>query len=112
MTSTFDLADGVGIVRGKGTLVVTDAEAFRQAFAQWFRDAACKRVVMDLSGVELLDSAGLSALAACAQLARDFGGDLVFAALQKRPRMVFEITRFHRVVEVFDTVDEALRASR
>lgn len=112
MNVTFELVDGVGVVRGQGRLMVTDAEAFRQSFAQWFRDATCKQVVMDMGGVEHLDSAGLSALVAIAQQTRERGGDLTFAALQKRPRMVFEITRFHRVVEVFDTVEEALRATR
>ncbi len=33
------------------------------------------------------------------------------ASLQKKPRMVFEITRAYKVFEIFDTVEEAVKAT-
>jgi anti-sigma B factor antagonist len=112
MSVTYETVEGVGVVKAQGTLMVTDAEAFRQSFDQWFRGATCRKVVVDMGQLEQLDSAGLGALVAVTQQVRERGGDLTFAALQKRPRLVFEITRFHRVCEIFDTVEEALRAAR
>jgi anti-sigma B factor antagonist len=34
------------------------------------------------------------------------------ACLQKKPRMVFEITRAYKVFEIFDTVEEAIKAAK
>lgn len=112
MAVSFEVLDGVGVARVQGALMVTEADAFRQSFSQWFPGAACRNVVIDLGKLEQLDSSGLGALVAATQQVRERGGELVFAALQKRPRLVFEITRFHRVCDIFDTVEEALRASR
>ena len=111
MSVSFEIVNGVGVARPQGALMVADADVFRQAFGSWFADAACRHVVVDMAGLEQLDSSGLGALVAAAQQVRDRGGDLAFAALQKRARMVFEITRFHRVFEIYDTLDEALRAA-
>jgi anti-sigma B factor antagonist len=90
--------------------MMSDAESFRQTFSQWFRGAACRRVIVDMQAVDQLDSAGLGALVAAAQQVRDQGGDLCFACLCKRPRLVFEITRSYKVFDIYETVEEAQRA--
>ena len=112
MAASYELVNGVGVVNLQGTLMVTEAEAFRQSFTQWFAQATCRHVVVDMAKLDQLDSAGLGALVAAAQQVRDRGGDFKFAALQKRPRLVFEITRSYKLFDIFDTLDEALKACR
>lgn len=112
MTVSYEVSHGVGVVRIQGPLMVADVDAFRQSFAQWFSQSGCRNVVVDMSKLELLDSAGLGALVAAAQQARERGGDLKFASLQKRPRLVFELTRSYKLFDIFDTLEEALRAAR
>lgn len=63
------------------------------------------RIVVDLSAVEFVDSAGLAALASGMRRARQNGGDLriVYPASQSA-RRVFALTRFD---QVFVSVDPA-----
>ena len=112
MLITHEIIEGVGIIRPEGAMMVGDAESFRQSFSQWYPNTNCRFVVVDMARVDQLDSAGLGALVAVAQQVRDKGGDLKFAALQKRPRLVFEITRSYKVFDIFETTEEALRACR
>jgi anti-sigma B factor antagonist len=56
-----------------------------------------------------MDSAGLGTLIAVLKRITERGGDMKIACLQKKPRMVFEITRAYKVFEIYDTVDEALK---
>lgn len=100
-----------GLVRVTGTLLASNADTFRQTFDQWLASAGCQHVVADLSALEMLDSTGLGSLIAALKRVGEKGGDLKIAGLQKRVRMVFEITRVYKVFEIFDTVDEALRAA-
>lgn len=111
MGVTYEQNGDCGIVHVEGPLMVSDTEQFRQSFGNWFATAKCQRVVVDMAKVDFLDSAGLGALVAAARLVRDKGGDLCFAALQKRARMVFEITRSYTVFDLYATLDEALRAT-
>lgn len=112
MSASYEIVEGIGVVKLQGSLMVTDAEAFRQSFGQWFPQGNVRQVVVDMSKLEQLDSAGLGALVAAAQQVRERGGDLRFAALQKRPRLVFEITRSYKLFDILDTVEEAIKASR
>ena len=112
MSVSYENVNGVGVVKLQGTLMVTDAESFRQTFTQWFGHAGCRQVVVNMEHLEQLDSAGLGALVAAAQQVREKGGDLKFAALQKRPRLVFEITRSYKLFDIFDTVAEAVKAAK
>jgi len=112
MPASYEMIDAVGVIRLQGKMMVADADEFRQSFKLWFSQSGCRNVVADMEHLEQIDSAGLGVLVAAAQQIREGGGDLKFASLQKRPRMVFEITRSYKVFDIFDTLEEALRASR
>jgi anti-sigma B factor antagonist len=112
MNVTYEIMEDIGIIRPEGAMMVGDAESFRQSFSQWFTGTNRRFVVVDMTKVDQLDSAGLGALVAAAQQVRDKGGDLKFATLQKRPRLVFEITRSYKVFDIYNTLEEARRACR
>ena len=65
----------------------------------------------DLAAMAALGIGQFAVLIALLKRATERGGDLRIARLCKKARMVFEITRFHRVFEIYDTLDEALRAA-
>jgi anti-sigma B factor antagonist len=111
MEVEFDTRGQTGLVRIKGALLAGNADGFRQQFDPWFGQAGCRHVVADLSELEVLDSTGLGHLIASLKRVSEKGGDLKLAGLQKRVRLVFEITRTYRVFEIFDTVEEALQAA-
>ena len=111
MSVTCEAVNGVGLVRVDGPLTATTADEFRRAFWPWYPTCGCRNVIADLGGVDMMDSTGLGILIGALKLAGEQGGDLKIARLQKRPRLVFEITRSYKVFEIFETVEEAVKAS-
>ena len=69
-----------------------------------------KRVVLDMSSAEYIDSAGLNLLLHLWREVKDSGGDIKLCGLQSRVRMLIQLVRMHRIFEVFNTTDEAMRA--
>jgi len=111
MAATFQVRDGVGVVVVSGALTSVGVDAFREQFVAWWQSVpGIRNVVMDLSGVDFLDSAGLGVLVALLKRVLERGGDMKIAGLQKRVRMVFEITRAFKVFDIFDTAAEACKA--
>jgi anti-sigma B factor antagonist len=104
---------GIGIITLSGPLTAATVEAFREQLAAWQAgEADVKNFVFDLSAVDFMDSAGLGSLIAALKRITERGGDMKLACLQKKPRMVFEITRAYKVFEIFDTLEEACNAAR
>jgi len=103
--------NGVGIFQIERALTAATVDAFREQVSTWQEaESDVKNYVIDMEHVEFMDSAGLGTLIVLLKRATECGGDLKIAALQKKPRMVFEITRAYKVFEIFETVDDALRA--
>lgn len=71
---------------------------------------ADSRVVLDLSRVEFIDSTGLGAILSCLRRITGAGGDLKLGGVSKQVRAVFELSRMHRIVDILDTRDEAVKA--
>ena len=66
------------------------------------------KIVVDMSGVEYISSAGLRSLAAVLVKSRAEGGDMKLAALNKRVTRVFNIIGFDLLMSVHDTSEAAI----
>ena len=69
-----------------------------------------QRFVIDLAGVSVLDSSGLSTLVRFFKRVRSGGGRLRLVGLQRPVRRVFELTRLDRAFDIDGAVAEAVRA--
>jgi anti-sigma B factor antagonist len=69
-------------------------------------------VVVDLSGVEFMDSTGLSALVVAYRQADEIGSSVVVAGAQPTVRRVLEITQLDVLLEHHDDVADAVAAVR
>jgi anti-anti-sigma factor len=69
-------------------------------------------VLVDLSRVDYVSSAGLRALMTASKQSKAAGGRLAVAALNPVVKEIFNISRFSYVVKVFETRAEALTALR
>lgn len=69
-----------------------------------------KKLLIDLSKVTYMSSAGLRVLMIAAKGCRKQSGRIVLAALQPSVQEVFKIGRFDMVLETFPTVRAALAA--
>jgi anti-sigma B factor antagonist len=68
------------------------------------------QVVVNLAGVNFIDSSGLAALVAGMKHCRGEGGDLHLCELLQPLRIIFELTRLDRAFAIFGSEAEALGA--
>jgi anti-sigma B factor antagonist len=66
------------------------------------------RLVLDLEGVDFLDSTGLGTIISVLKRARTHGGDLRLVATQARITRLFEITGLDRAVPLLPDLDTAV----
>lgn len=71
-------------------------------------EAGGQKLIIDLSGVSFIDSSGLGALLSGYKNANLRSGSFVLVGLQPRVQSMFELTRLHRVFEIFPTLEGAL----
>ncbi len=66
-----------------------------------------KPLLLDFSGVDYISSVGLRVLMLAARKVAAARGKIAITGLQPLVREVFEISRFHMVVPVYGTLEEA-----
>ncbi len=99
----------VAIMEIVGRLSAESAESLRTAFLEVFNTN--RRFVFDLENLEYLDSTGLGVIVFCLKSCNEFKGTLKLANLKNKPRMIFEITKAHRIFDIYDSVEAAVVAS-
>ncbi len=67
-------------------------------------------LIIDLKNVEFLDSSGLGMLLACMRRVVSMGGELKLANVRQETKNLFELVRFHRIIDVCDSLDEAVQS--
>lgn len=73
-------------------------------------DEGAASLVIDLEGVDFLDSSGLGALVAGLRKAKEKKGEIKLAGLRPDVRSIFDITRVARLFHICRDVPEAVRA--
>jgi anti-anti-sigma factor len=100
------------VVAPAGRLDHDNCEAFRAGLQPLLDRALAsrQRIVVDLSGLEYVSSAGLRCFMLAAKQAGAQGGKIVLAALRPVVAEIFQISRFDMVFELHPSVREALAA--
>lgn len=73
-------------------------------------EGGTKDLLIDLKEVRFIDSSGLGVLVSGFKNASARQGSLKLSGLQTQVKSMFELTRLHRVFDIFQTVDEALES--
>jgi len=89
-----------------GRLVAACSDEFKEKVLAHLTEN--KNFLIDMGKVSHVDSSGLGALVVFQQRATAEGGVVKLAALQKRPKIVFDITKVYQVLEIYDTVEEGM----
>ena len=66
------------------------------------------QVVLNLENVDFVDSAGLGSIVWGLKQLNNFGGDLRLCGINPAVRTLFELVRMHKLVRVFDSLDDAV----
>ncbi|MGH9070446.1 MAG: STAS domain-containing protein [Acidimicrobiales bacterium] len=100
-------ADGYTVCRPVGELDAFTVGQFRQALSEL---ASTPRLLIDLSGVPFVDSAGLGALIGGIRRVRELGGMVAVCSTRTTLTRLLRTTGFDRIVTVAQTVEEAVAA--
>ena len=106
MELNFNFDNPVTIVTVSGNLDASNAETLKTQFQEHI--SRSKNYIFDLEGMDYVDSTGLGALVACLKYTVEREGSVKIANLQKKPKMLFEITRGYKIFDIFDTLDAAV----
>ena len=81
---------------------------FKSQMIDFIRSGS-RRIVLDLSRVEFIDSSGLGAIVSSRKTIGD-DGDLVICGILETVGSLFRLTKMHRVFGIYPSKEEALKA--
>jgi len=90
-------------------LDANNSEELKAEFHRLF-ETGMKDLVIDLKEVLFIDSSGLGALVSGYKSASILHGSLRLSNLQSQVKSMFELTRLHRVFDIFTSDDEAVQS--
>ena len=93
-----------------GEIDMATAPRFRQRLLAVI-GAGTQNVVIDITGVDFIDSTGLGVLMGGAKRVRSAGGDIRLVTAGARLAELIELTRLDRVLDVFESVSAATEES-
>ncbi len=98
------------VLAPSGRIDHASAEAFKTALGPHIAQCASGQdhIVLDLSGVDYISSAGLRILMLARKQAKAQGGTLALAGLTPVVQEIFEISRFTVVFDLYPSVRAAL----
>ncbi|MEI6253705.1 MAG: STAS domain-containing protein [Mycobacteriaceae bacterium] len=99
-------ANGAVVLSPEGRLNMVAAPDLREQLHGLVRGGNT-RLVVDLSGVETIDSSGLGALISGLKAARQGGGDLRISSPSEQAMAVLELTNLNRVLRTSESADSA-----
>ena len=85
----------------EGRLDASSAKELKEKVSSLTRENRVK-LVIDMGGVDFIDSSGLGSLVSSLRSVNKLGGDIKISALQDQVRAIFELTRLHRIFGIYD----------
>ncbi len=103
--------NGVVVVAVEGEIDAETSPQLRERFDELLAEGE-QSYVIDMAGVEFIDSSGLSAFVTLFKRVRIGEGDVRLCGLRPEVLKIFELTRLNRVFDIFEALAEAVRSFR
>ena len=103
--------NNVTIVAVEGEIDVETSPQLRERFDELLAQGE-HNFVIDLGGVDFIDSSGLAAFVRLFKRVRVGEGDVKLCCIRPEILKIFELTRLNRVFDIFDTRAEAVESYR
>jgi anti-sigma B factor antagonist len=105
-----EISDGISVLFiGEDRLDANNSEELKAELRRLCESGA-KDMIIDLKEIHFIDSSGLGALVSGYKNASSLHGSLKLSNLQTQVKSMFELTRLHRVFDIFTTTDDALES--
>ena len=96
----------IEVLKFEGRLDASSARDIKEKVDSLARENRVK-LVIDMGGVDFIDSSGLGSLVSSLRSVNKLGGDIKVATLQDQVRAIFELTRLHRIFGIYDDSNAA-----
>jgi anti-sigma B factor antagonist len=110
MLNEYSVAQGQAVIQVHGEIDVYTAPRLRETLVGLV-EAGSHHLIVDMEGVEFLDSTGLGVLVGGLKRVRAHDGGIDLVCTKTRILRIFRITGLNKVFSIYDSVDEAV-ASR
>jgi anti-sigma B factor antagonist len=98
----------ITICKLEGEITINNSDELRRAFDQIIKRNE-KKVLADFTAVSYIDSSGLATLIEMFQRLKKIGGRLRFYGLDQKIKNIFEVTKLHKLFDICDTQESALK---
>ena len=92
------------------SLDARNASAFKEGVIELTRTLGHVQLIFDLRHLQFIDSSGLGTFLSMQRTVNARKGSIKLACLNKPVKAMFEIVSIHRMLGIFDTVEEALHS--
>ncbi|ELR98155.1 STAS domain-containing protein [Gloeocapsa sp. PCC 73106] len=97
---------GFSVLEPEGYLCAANAQSFQQKLTQSVSCESYGTIIVDMTKVEFLDSAGLMSILSGYRLARNLGKRFSICSLTPGVKMIFELTQLDRALDIFESFSE------
>lgn len=104
-----DTKDPAVLLSLKGTIETTNASTLEEILRKIISEK-CYRIIVDLSGVSYISSAGWGIFISEIKRIRGNGGDIKLASMTREVREVFDLLEFNNILKPYATTEEAMKA--
>jgi anti-anti-sigma factor len=111
---------GITVIKLAGLMTVENIYSLTKSiertvffFSGKIEDPAGKcnsRVILDMEGVEAIDSSGLGTILFLAKKCRALGGDLKIVSIRPEVKMVIDIVKLDKIFQIFNSLDDAVKS--
>ncbi len=102
--------EGIVILALRGALVAGESVSNLRETLRSLLDEKRLNVILDLAGVDYIDSTGLGALVVCYTSLRKAGGKLALVNLNRRGIELLVLTKLSTVFEIFNDEQQAVNS--
>ncbi|WP_051261359.1 STAS domain-containing protein [Desulfovibrio inopinatus] len=99
----------VAVVSMTGRFDAQSAGAAKKALLEDI-DSEILRIVVDLSGVDFMDSSGVGALVFVFRALKERHAEMKFCGLRDKLKTIFTMTKLHTIFDIHPNVEDALAA--
>jgi anti-sigma B factor antagonist len=104
-----DSVDNITVIKLSGRLDTYSAQRLRQQILL-MASGPNKNLIVDLAGLDFIDSSGLAAIVQGMKQCRAGGGDLRLCRPPQAIRMVLELTRLDKALDIFPNHESAIHS--
>jgi len=94
-----------------GDITLYNSPQMRKVLLDLLKEKKVARVIVNLTSVRYIDSAGVASLVEGLKVSRDMKSGFALYGLSRTTREVLELTRLIKVFEVYESEDDALRGN-